>query len=68
MSDERGSVSRTDQMKAMVLDLVRQGNTVSRAAKRAGISPVAVEHWRKDDPNFDAELRSRGSQRAWIEE
>ncbi|MBT3377339.1 MAG: helix-turn-helix domain-containing protein [Lentisphaerae bacterium] len=67
MNKDSSNVSRTDQMKELVLDLVRQGNTVSRAAKRAGISPVAVEHWRKEDPAFDADLRARGDIRAWTE-
>jgi len=67
VSNDQEGVTRTDQMKEIVLDLVRQGNTVSRAAKRAGISPVAVEHWRRDDPDFDANLRARGSLRSWTE-
>jgi len=67
VSNDQDSGTRTDQMKEIVLDLVRQGNTVSRAAKRAGISPVAVEHWRRDDPDFDANLRARGALRSWTE-
>jgi len=68
MTNEESSAasSRKSRTKRNILDYLQSGSKLGKAAKLAGVSVVAVENWRKEDPNFDADVRAAGQLRSYV--
>lgn len=59
--------SRKEQLKHQFLEYLLATGRVGKAAKRSGISVLAVEAWRREDPDFDAEIKAAGQMRSWVD-
>lgn len=47
------SIKKSPELLAEIVQTIREGQPITRAARLCGVNPVTVHRWREDDPDFN---------------